>query len=69
MNNIVQMLLGNPQQVINKAIGNNPIANNLCNMMKNNDSKGIEQLARNLAKEKGQDPDKMFNDIKSRFGM
>lgn len=67
--NILQMLNSNPQQVINKMVGNNPMAKNLLSMMKNNDSKGIEEMARNLAKEKGQDPDKLYNEIKSRFGM
>lgn len=67
--NIFQMLNSNPEQVINKMIGNNPMASNLLTMMRNNDSKGIEQMARNLAKERGQNPDELYNQIKSRFGM
>lgn len=67
--NILQLLTSNPQQIINKVLGNNPMAGNLMSMINNKDTKGIEQMARNLAKEKGQDPDKMYNDIKSRFGM
>ena len=66
---MIVMLMGNPQQVINKALGNNPMGKNLINLVNNKDEKGIEQMARNLAKEKGQDPDKLFNDIKSRLGM
>lgn len=66
---MIGMLMGNPQQVINKALGNNPMGKNLINLVNNKDEKGIEQMARNLAKEKGQDPDKLFNDIKSRLGM
>lgn len=69
---LVSMLKsGNPQQVLGNIlqnqIGNNPIGNNLLSMMKNNDRNGIEQLARNLSKEKGIDADKMFNEIKSMF--
>ena len=67
--NIFQLLTSNPQQIINKVLGNNPMAGNLIGMINNKDQKGIEQMARNLAKEKGQDPDRMFNEIKSRFGM
>ena len=67
--NIFQMLMQNPQQTIQKSLGNNPMAGNLVNMINNKDQKGIEQMARNLAKEKGIDPDKMFNQIKSRFNM
>lgn len=65
----IGMLMNNPKQFIGRALGNNPIASNLINLVGNNDEKGIEQMARNLAKEKGQDPDKLFNDIKSKFGM
>ena len=69
---LVSMLKsGNPQQVLGNIlqnqIGNNPIGNNLLSMMKNNDRNGIEQLARNLSKEKGIDADNMFNEIKSMF--
>ena len=67
--NILQMLNSNPEQVVNKMLGNNPMAKNLLGMIKNNDAKGIEQMARNLAKEKGQNPDEMYNQIKSKFGM
>ena len=67
--NIFQLLNSNPEQVINKALGNNPMAKNLLGMMKNNDAKGIEQMARNLAKERGQNPDELYNQIKSKFGM
>ena len=67
--NILQMLSSNPTQLINRILGNNPMASNLVNMLNNKDQKGIEEMARNLAKEKGQDPDKMFNNIKQQFGM
>jgi hypothetical protein len=38
-------------------------------MITNKDAKGIEQMARNLAKEKGKDPDKLFDQFKKQFGM
>lgn len=66
---LVGMLMNNPKQFVTKALGNNPMAGNLVNLIGSKDEKGIEQMARNLAKEKGQDADKLFNDIKSRFGM
>jgi hypothetical protein len=67
--NIFQMLMQNPQQIINKALGNNPMAGNLVNLVNNKDSKGIEQMARNLAKEKGVDADKMYQQIKNQLGL
>lgn len=60
---------GNPQQILSNMLkgNNNPMAQNIINMMNNNDSKGIEQLARNLCRSKGIDPDQMMNDIQGRF--
>lgn len=59
----VQALMGNKQMM------NNPMAKNAIDMMQRGDSKGIEQMARNLCKEKGVDPDEMVNQVKSKFGM
>ena len=42
---------------------------NTVQMAQNGDAKGIEQLARNLCKEKGINADDMFNQIKNKFGM
>lgn len=67
--NPLQLLMQGPQQVISKVFGDNPMGNNLINMITNKDSKGIEQMARNLAKEKGKDPDKLFDQFKKQFGM
>jgi len=67
--NILQLLMQNPQQIINKVLGNNPITGNLINLVNNKDQKGIEQLARNLAKEKGVDADKMYQQIKNQLGI
>lgn len=67
--NILQALMQSPQQIINKAFGNNPMGSNLINLVNNKDAKGIEQMARNLAKEKGKDPDQLFDQFKNQFGM
>ena len=74
--NPMQMLqvMKNPQQFLQKMMGNNivmknPIARNAIQMAQNGDSKGIEQMARNLCKEKGIDADKAFESIKSQLGM
>ena len=72
--NPMQMLQGmrNPQQFLQQMIGNssvmkNPIARNAMQMAQKGDSKGIEQMARNLCKEKGIDFDKSFSDFKNQF--
>lgn len=71
--NFFQMLKGgNPQQMVmnmmnNPQMANNPIAKNMFNMAKNGDLKGIEQMGRNIAKERGIDFDKAFNDFKNQF--
>lgn len=66
---IIQMLSQNPQQTLNKMLGNNPMTSNLIKMVNEKDQNGIEQMARNLAKEKGVDADKLFNQIKDKFNM
>lgn len=67
--NILKLLFSNPQQVISQVLGSNPVASNLVGMVNNKDQKGIEQMARNLAKERGVDADKLYNQIKSQFGV
>ena len=70
--NIFQMMKAGPQQFIQQMMGNNnvmnnPIARNAMQMAQKGDSKGIEQMARNLCKEKGIDFDKSFSDFKNQF--
>ena len=71
--NIFQMAKnGNPQQFMQSMIGNsqimqNPIAKNTIEMAQKGDMNGIEQMARNLCKEKGIDFDKSFSDFKNQF--
>lgn len=71
--NFFQMIKGgNPQQMVmkmmnNPQMANNPIAQNMLNMAKNGDLQGIEEMGRNIAKERGIDFDKAFNDFKNQF--
>ena len=63
-----------PQQFLQSMIGSsqvmqNPMAKNAIGMAQSGDTKGIEQMARNLCREKGINPDEMINQIKSRMGM
>ena len=74
--NPMQMLQGmrNPQQFLQQMMGNsivmkNPIALKAIQMAQKGDSNGIEQMARNLCKEKGIDADKAFESLKSQLGM
>lgn len=71
--NLIQMMKGgNPQQIVmqmmnNPQIANNPMAKNMIQMAKNGNLQGIEEMGRNIAKEKGIDFDKAFSDFKSQF--
>ena len=72
--NIFQMMNAGPQQFIqqqreNNNVMSNPIARNAMQMAQKGDSKGIEQMARNLCKEKGIDADKAFESFKSQLGI
>ena len=63
---------GNPQAFVmnilqQDAQKGNPIAVNLIQMINSGDSRSIEQVARNIAKEKGIDFDKEFNSFKQMF--
>lgn len=76
MNNIFQMMnsVKNPQQFMQQIMNNsevmqNPIAQNTINMLQKGDKKGLEELARNMCKEKGINADDALKQIKSQFGM
>lgn len=59
----------NPQQMIMNMMGNqNPMINNLVNMAKEGNTKGIEDFARNLFKEKGRDFDSEYKDFMNKLG-
>ncbi|WP_443724897.1 hypothetical protein [Pseudoruminococcus massiliensis] len=71
--NIFQMMKAGPQQFIQQIMGNNqmmsnPIMKNTMQMAQQGNTQGIEQMARNLCKEKGLNADDVFSQIKSRFG-
>lgn len=64
----------NPQEFMNQIIGNqqmmnNPMIQNTVKMAQKGDMKGIEQMARNLCKEKGLNADEIFNQFKSKMNM
>lgn len=64
---------GNPKnmvlQMLKSQSGNNPVMSNVFNMVKNGDEKGLETLARNLAKEKGIDVDNAVSKIRGQLGL
>lgn len=74
--NLMQMTqaMKNPQQFLQNMMGNNqimrnPMAKNTLEMAQKGDFHGIENIAKNLCKEKGINPDEMMNQIKKQMGM
>lgn len=70
--NLFQMMKGGPQQFLQQIANNNqlmsnPMMKNTIQMAQQGNMQGIEQMARNLCKEKGLNADDVFNQIKSRF--
>lgn len=64
----------NPQQFMQNIMGNsqimsNPMAQNAVELMQKGDAQGIEQMARNLCKEKGLNADEVMQQIKSKFNL
>lgn len=63
----------NPQQLmmsfLETQMKGNPLGENLLELAKNNDSSAIENIARNLSKEKGIDFDKEFPAFKKLLGI
>lgn len=62
----------NPQEFMKNIMNNNeimknPMARNIIDMVQKGDVEGIEQMGRNIAKEKGIDFDKAFSDFKKQF--
>lgn len=63
----------NPQQFIQQIAGNNqimsnPMVQNVMQMAQQGNMRGVEQMARNLCKEKGLNADEVFNQMKGKFG-
>ena len=71
--NFFQIMKGSPQQFLQQIMGNNQMMQNtmiknVVKMEQKGNMQGIEQMARNLCKEKGLNADDVFNQIKSGFG-
>ena len=70
--NALRLLIGNapnPRQVIEQMIktNKNPMIDNLLNMARTGNSKGVEDFAKNVFKEQGRDFDKEFSEFMSNF--
>lgn len=73
---LIQMIKSgqNPQQLLMSILeqgpaASNPIYSNILSLAKNGKSNEIENIARNMAREKGIDYDKEFNAFKQMFGL
>lgn len=76
MNNPLQFVRAfrNPQEFMSQAMNNNqimqnPLAKNVFEKIQNGDTKGLEEMGRNLCKENGIDADEALKQVKSMFGM
>ncbi len=64
---VIQMLQGgaNPQQltmnILQSQLGNSPMGENLLKLAQGNQNQQLEQIARNIAQQKGVDFDKEFS--------
>ena len=64
----------NPQEFMQKMMDNsqvmqNPMAKNAIEMYQKGDTKGLQDMAENLAKERGTTVDDMKSQIMAQFGM
>lgn len=72
---LIQMLKNgaNPQQLalsmLQQQANKNPMMSNLLQLAQNGKGMEIEQIARNIMKEKGLDFDKEFNSFKNNLGL
>lgn len=69
--NMIKGMMGinNPKDMAMKMLKNNtnPIFSNLIDMANKGDSKGVEDFARNICKEKNIDFDKQFGEFMNNF--
>lgn len=56
-----------PEGIIQNMDVQNPMITNLITMAKKGDTKGVENFARNMFKERGRDFDKEFNEFRNNF--
>lgn len=69
---LIQMIRNgqNPQQLVLSLLSQaNPFEANLLELAKNDDTAGIEQIARNIAQSKGLDYEKEFTNFKNMLGL
>ena len=64
--NVMEMV---QQMMSNNQVMSNPMIKNAMSMAQSGNSKGIEQMARNLCKEKGINPDDVMKQIRGNFGI
>lgn len=74
--NMMQLMImfrnGNPQEIVANMVKEtanqgNPIMQNLSTLIENGNTQEIENVVRNIAKERGIDFDKEFNSFKQMF--
>ena len=56
-------------QLMQSQMGGTPLGDNLVQMAKNNDTQGIENVARNLCQQRGLDFDKEFASFRQQLGL
>lgn len=67
---IIKSFIGkglSPEGIIQNMDVQNPMIANLITMAKKGDTKGVENFARNMFKERGRDFDKEFNEFRNNF--
>ena len=74
MNNFMQMARnGNPQQMVMNMLQQNargnPMFANILSLAQNGNTQEIENIVRNMARERGIDFDKEFNSFRQMFGL
>ena len=74
MNNFIQMARnGNPQQIVMNMLQQNaqgnPMFANILSLAQNGNTQEIENIVRNMARERGIDFDKEFNSFRQMFGL
>lgn len=64
---------GNPQQIVMNMLqqraSSNPIFANILNLAQSGNTQEIENIVRNMARERGVDFDKEFNSFRQMFGL
>lgn len=64
-------MMMNPQMflmnMLKQQAGNNPVLNNAIQMAEKGDMKGVENLCRNICRERGIDPNQMMQQAMNQF--